>query len=318
MSCSWMRRALLALASASTLLLAACGSGTIESQLHPTRIVVFGDAFSDLGQNGSRYTVNDGTVNVWTQQVAVSFGLTLSTAANGGTSYATGSARVTATPDAAGNSATPTITQQIGTFLSGGGTIQPNDLFIVNGGTADIIAQDALVRNNVETTDQMVANAKQAGADLAAQVRRLVNAGAAHVVVVGPYNLSKSLWAINTSQTDLLYQASIAFNNEVLVSLVDLGQNVLYVDAPLFFNVATATPTVYGMTNSTNAVCTSVDPGPGIGIGPGQINSALCTPSTVLAGVDYTQYVFADWVYPTPTAQRQFGTYAYARITQRW
>jgi outer membrane lipase/esterase len=317
MSCLWMRRALLALVSASTLLLAACGSGTIESQLHPTRIVVFGDAFSDLGQNGSRYTVNDGSVNVWTQQVAVSFGLTLATAANGGTSYATGSARVTATPDAAGNSATPTITQQIDTFLAHG-TIQPNDLFIVSGGTADIITQDALVRNNAESAAQMVANSKQAGAELAAQVRRLVNAGAAHVVVVGPYDLSKSLWAINTSQTDLLFQSSTAFNNQVLVSLVDLGQSVLYIDAPLFFNVATATPNVYAMSNSINAVCTSVDPGPGIGIGPGQLNSARCTSSTLLPGVDYNQYVFADWIYPTAAAHRQFGNYAYIRITQRW
>jgi len=318
MSCLWMRRALLALVSASTLLLlAACGSGTIESQLHPTRIVVFGDAFSDLGQNGSRYSVNDNTVNVWTQEVAVSFGLNLATVANGGTSYATGSARVTATPDAAGNSATPTITQQVDTFLSRD-AIQPNDLFIVSGGIADLITEDALVRNNVETSAQMIANAKQAGKDLATQVRRLVNAGAAHVVVVGTYDLSKSLWATNTSQTDLLGQASTAFNDQVLVSLVDLGQTVLYIDAPLVFNVMVATPTVYGLSNSTAAVCTSVDPGPGIGIGPNQINSAKCTTSTLLPGVDYNQYVFADWIYPTAAAHRQFGSFAYSRITQRW
>ena len=53
MSCHWMRRALLALASAAALLVAACGSGTIESQLQPSRIVVFGDGFSDLGQAGA-------------------------------------------------------------------------------------------------------------------------------------------------------------------------------------------------------------------------------------------------------------------------
>ena len=70
MSSHWMRRALLALASVSALLTAACGSGTIESQLQPSRIVVFGDGFSDLGQGGTRYTVNDGGINIWTQQVA--------------------------------------------------------------------------------------------------------------------------------------------------------------------------------------------------------------------------------------------------------
>src|SRR5215212_7474910 len=131
MSCNWMRRALLALASVSVLLLAACGSGTIESQLQPTRVIVFGDAFSDLGQTGSRYTVNDGSVNVWTAQVAASFGVSLATAASGGTSYATGNARIVTHPDAAGNALTPTIKEQIDTFLASG-RIGANDLVIIS------------------------------------------------------------------------------------------------------------------------------------------------------------------------------------------
>ena len=43
MSRNWLRRAVLVAASAASLLLAACGSGTIESQLTPARIIVFGD-----------------------------------------------------------------------------------------------------------------------------------------------------------------------------------------------------------------------------------------------------------------------------------
>lgn len=317
MSCLWMRRATLALASAAALLLAACGSGTIESQLKPTRIVAFGDAFSDLGQNGARHTVNDATVNVWTQQVAASFGLDLTTAAAGGGSYATASARVTQKPDAVGNAATPTVTEQIDAFLARG-AIAPSDLLVVSGGIGDIIAEAAQVRAGAETSAQMIANLKQAGKDLAGQARRLVNAGAQHVVVVGAYDMSKSLWARNSAQTDLLYQASIAFNDQVLVNMVDLGQNVLYVDAALFYNIITATPAVYGLSNSTDVVCTSVDPGVGIGIGANQVDSSKCTTSTLLPGVDYNQYVFADAVYPTPAAHRQFGTYAYTRIRQRW
>jgi outer membrane lipase/esterase len=317
MSCLWMRRALLALVSSSALLLAACGSGTIESQLHPTRIVSFGDSFSDLGQAGARYTVNDTAVNVWTQEVALSFGLDLKTRAAGGTSYATGNARVTQKPDAAGNSATPSVAEQIDAFLAGD-TIAADDLLIVSGGIADIIAEDAKVRAGTETSDQLLANVKQAGRDLAAQVRRLVAAGAKHVVVTGTYDLSKSPWAITTAQTDLLFQASSAFNNQLLVSMVDLGQNVLYVDAPLFYNLMVALPGTYSLTNATDPVCTSVDPGPGIGIGANQINSALCTTSTLVAGADYNQYVFADLVYPAPAAHRQFGTYAYGRIRTRW
>ena len=34
-------------------------------------------------------------------------------------------------------------------------------------------------------------------------------------------------------------------------------------------------------------MCTAIDAGPGIGIGAGQLNSALCTPSTLLAGAEF-------------------------------
>jgi outer membrane lipase/esterase len=37
-----------------------------------------------------------------------------------------------------------------------------------------------------------------------------------------------------------------------------------------------------------------------------------------VANLDYSTYVFADRVYPTPVAQRLFGDYAYARLRARW
>jgi outer membrane lipase/esterase len=319
MSRPWMRRAVLALASASALLMAGCGSGTIESQLKPARIVAFGTGFSDLGESGSRYTVNDPTVNIWTQQVAMNFGLGLSTRGSGGLSWATGNARITAKPDAAGNSATPTVAEQIDAFLASGvGAIGADDLLIVEGGIPDIIAETAKVDGGTQTPDQMIAAVQQAGRDMAAQVRRLVDAGGKHVVVVGTYDVGRSPWAVVTAKTSLLSQASSRFNSELLVAMVDLGANVLYVDAALLYNLMITTPSAYGMGNSINAVCISIDPGPGIGIGPGQVNSAKCTPATVAAGVDYNQFVFADRVYPTPPAHRQFGQYAYDRIRARW
>lgn len=317
MSCLWMRRGLLALASASALLMAACGSGTIESQLQPARIVVFGDSFSDVGQRGTRFTVNDGGIDLWTQQVASSFGLALTAQSAGGTSYATGNARVTLKPDAAGNASTPTVTEQIDAFLAVG-PIGANDLLIVQGGIPDIVAEMAKVSAGAETSDQMLAAVKQAGHDLAVQARRLVNAGAAHVVVAGTYDLGRSPWAAATGQAALLSTASGRFNDELLVSMVDLGQNVLYVDAAFLYNLMISSPASYAMTNSADPVCTSIDPGPGIGIGAGQVNSALCTTATVPVGTDYNVFLFADRVYPTPAAHRQFGVYAFTRIRARW
>jgi phospholipase/lecithinase/hemolysin len=279
-------------------------------------MVVFGDGFSDLGQTGKRYTVNDGGTDIWTQELAASFGLPLTPVATGGTSYATGNARISTQPDAAGNSATPTVADQISTFLAGN-TPTANDLVVVNGGISDIIAETAQLNAGGQTNEQMLADVKQAGRDLAAQVRRLVNAGATHVVVVGAYDLGRSPWATATGQAALLSEASTKFNTELLVSLVDLGANVLYVDAALLYNLMISNPQLYSLTNAADPVCNSVDPGPGIGIGAGQINSALCTPST-LVNTSYALYVFADRVYPAPAAHIKFGDYAYGRVRARW
>ncbi len=67
----------------------------------------------------------------------------------------------------------------------------------------------------------------------------------------------------------------------------------------------------------TQGVCTSVDPGPGIGIGNGQVNSALCD-TTTLRSTDYNRFMFADAIYPTPQSHRRFGQYAFDNIHARW
>ncbi|TFY97853.1 SGNH/GDSL hydrolase family protein [Ramlibacter rhizophilus] len=317
MSFQRTRRALLGAACLSGLL-AACGGGEVESQLQPRRLVVFGDGFADLGQGGSRYTINDGTVNNWTAQLAQRYGLSLAPSSAGGTSYATGNARVVAEPDAAGSTATPTVAEQIDAFFAGGGSFAENDLVVVAAGIADIVAEVGQTQAGAQTAAQAQADIAAAGTALGNQVRRLVNAGARHVTVVGPYNLGRTPWAIATNQKALLESYTTRFNDSLLISIVDLGARVLYVDAALYYNLVTAGPGGYGLSNVTEAACTSVDPGPGIGIGAGQVNSALCTPDTVRSGIDRNAWFFADAIYPSPAAQRLFGDYAYDRIRARW
>ncbi|HEX2546395.1 MAG TPA: SGNH/GDSL hydrolase family protein [Ramlibacter sp.] len=319
MASQWLRRAWLLAACASALALAACGGGggDIVSKLSPKRVVTFGDAMADLGQNGGRYTVNDGSVNNWTAFVASSYGLSVAPSTAGGTAYAYGNARVVAKPDAAGNTATPTVQEQIDAFLATGRP-QESDLLIVSAGTSDVIVQAQAALAGTQTRDQMLAAVGQAGRDLAAQVRRLVSAGARQVVVSGPYNLGRSPWAVNLGQQSLLEAASSRFNDQLLIAMVDLGANVLYVDAALQYNLYTGNPGSYGLTNVTTPVCTSLDPGPGIGTGSGQFNSRLCTTSTLAAGSTYSQYLFADRVYPTPRGHQLFGDYAQSRIRERF
>ncbi|MEJ7930390.1 SGNH/GDSL hydrolase family protein [Ramlibacter sp. AN1015] len=313
-----LRRALGAAACLSAALLAACGGGEVESQLQPRRIVAFGDASADLGQTGARFTINDGGANIWSERLAQRYGLSLATVDSGGTSYATGHARVQAEPDASGSFGTPTVSEQIDAFLAGG-SIGPDDLVVVNAGIGDVIAEVGQITAGAQNATQARADLAQAGAALGAQVRRLVNAGAEHVVVVGPYNLGRSPWGRTTGQSALLEQLTTAFNESMLVSVVDLGSNVLYVDAALYYNLVTASPGGYGIANSTGVACTSVDPGPGIGIGAGQVNSSRCVaPRDLQAGINSDQWLFADPVYFTPVGHRLFGDYAYDRIRQRW
>ena len=318
-----LRRAVLGLACASAALLAACGASSVESQLVPTRIIAFGDAFSVVTP-GASYTVNDTAIHTWLGQLANSYGITATSVASGGYVYAQGNARISATPDAAGSTSTQTVKQQIDTFLARGVVLGDSDIVTVNAGISDLVVEmNAVTAGGSSAT--MLANATQYGKDLGAQVRRLVSVGGKHVVVVGPYNLGVSPWAASLGQTGLLQNASSNFNSALLVSIVDLGANVLYLDAANYFNLLSGKDHAnYGIANVANLACTSVDPGTGIGTGTGKVNSALCTTSTIAAipptsaGVTYDQYLFADNLYFTPIAQRLFGVNAYSRVHLRW
>lgn len=319
MAFQWMRRALLALPPVALLALAGCGSGTIESQFVPTRLVVFGDALSDGGQaGGRRYTVNDTATKTWVELVAADYGVTtLAASSAGGTNYATGNARVLLEPDAAGSSATMTIKEQVDAFLASG-TPGPSDLVILQGGISDIIVQMQAHLAGAQTQDQMVANARQAGLDFADQARRLKAAGASHIALVGLYDLGITPWGISTGKQAALTAATSAFNNAVLVSLVNEGQTMLYLDTAVLFNQMAVNPAGYSLVNATDAACTSVDPGPGIGTGAGRVNSLLCTPATVGTGVAYANYLWADGVYPTPTGHARLQSFVYTRLRNRW
>ena len=318
MTFSWLRRtAVLAIACASAALLAACGSGTVDSAISPTRFVVFGDGLSDVGQTGTRFTVNDGSVNIWAQQVASRFGVGITPSSAGGSGYAQGNARVALHPDAAGVAATPTVTEQIDAFLAKGAPLS-SDLVLVGGGTSDIIALFNSYRTNAINASQFNDAATLAGTQLAAQVRRVVSSGAKYVVATGTYDLGRSPLGTATGLATALTNASTAFNTALLLGISDLGTTVLFVDAQYYYNLITGLPGSYSFTDSATVMCTSIDPGQGIGVGVNQISSPRCNLGTLLPGRDPNLFVFADYVYFTPQAQRLFGNYAYDRLRLRF
>lgn len=318
---SWRRAVATAALCASAALLAACGSSSTESALTPARLISFGDAFSDLGQTGGKYTVNDGSTNHWLQQLAARYGRTITASASGGTGFARASARVLGKPDPAGSTDTPTLAEQIDAFLAAN-TFGGDDLVILSGGMADVVTEGKAFLAGTQTRAEMVARTRQAGDDLAAQAKRLVDAGARQVVVVGTINLGITPWGQASGEAGALQEASRNLNDAFLIASVEqkLGTHVLYVDAAYYFNLAADSRTIrdFGLNNSVDVVCTSADPGPGIGLGAGQVNSALCTPGTIRPGANYNEYMFADALYTTPHLQRQFGDYTYDRTRNRW
>ena len=70
----------------------------------------------------------------------------------------------------------------------------------------------------------------------------MVNSGAKYVVVAGTFNLAKTPWSTAIGQGDLLLQASSRFNEELLVSIVDLAGVAARVERRVY--VAEAMPNV--------------------------------------------------------------------------
>jgi outer membrane lipase/esterase len=304
------RLATLTAAIAAATLLAGCGSGTVFSALVPTRFVVMGDGLSDMGFDGTRYTVNDTVSNIWVQQLAASYGLTLA-AQPAGLNYARGNARVALKPDAAGVGATPTITEQVDAFLAAN-TIAKDDVIVLGAGISDLVVQADAFKAGSVSEAQVLANAADAGKALAAQARRLVAAGGTHVVVAGAYNLGKSPYATTQGTNTVLNDASLAYNTALLVAMVDLGANVLYIDAAFRYNQLINQPAANGYTNSVTAACSAT------GVVTAVTSATACSPATIGTTVVYDSYVFADDRYFTPAAQRNFGDYAYTRMKTRW
>ncbi|MDR2332117.1 MAG: SGNH/GDSL hydrolase family protein [Burkholderiaceae bacterium] len=318
MAANWMRRTFVAAACASAALLTACGSSSVDSAISPDRFVVFGDGLADQGQLGTSFTVNDGSVNNWTSQLAARYDVKLTPASKGGWNYAYGNARVSQSPDAAGNAGTPTVVKQIDTFLAAN-KFTGNDMVVISAGVSDVIANTMAFVNGTITQDQLMANATQAGADLAAQVTRVINAGAKHVVVTGTFDLGRTPWAKQIDKEQLLTQVMLALNNRLKIDINPLGgKQVLYIDAAYQVNLFQGNPGAYGFQNSDTAICTSVDTSAGIGTGNNRVNSALCTPNTLLPNADPIRYVFSDNVYLTPEANRRLGDYARDIIVLQW
>jgi phospholipase/lecithinase/hemolysin len=227
-------------------------------------------------------------------------------------------------------------------------------LFVISIGTGDIMAtgirgltinaagltaglddvQTGLAAAGVSTTMQAAANA------LAVQVKRLTDAGAKYVLVVGPPNVGRSPWAATTGNATLFQNLSyntgsgvVSMGSEGLARIQatfgnQINNPVLFVEISGLVNTLTdGTNTTFA--NRTTAVCaattntattvmaksigTGLKPTAVVGAVPaGQLSAALCTTATLNG--DSSTYVYADGVNFTPSMQGQFYSQALARM----
>jgi outer membrane lipase/esterase len=295
----------LAAMAGSAALLSGCGSGEIVSALSPSRFISFGDGLSDLGQGpgGTRYTINDGTVNTWADRLASRYGMTLTAQTAGGLGYAQGHAPADALPR--------TLTAQIDAFVADQ-TFGPNDVVLINLPMADVLAPLNALKAGTLGTDAALAQITANGEAQVQQMRRLVAAGAKYLVVLGVYDLGRSPYGIGlglsgllTSDTTVSSAAITRYNDAFKTTAVDMGANLLFVDTAFLVNRNTANGGSYGFTNVNTAICTTAD-------------ASTCTSDTLITGATATQYVFADGIHLTPACNQQLGDYAYDQLRGRW
>lgn len=284
-------------------LLSACGSGDIVSALQPNRFISFGDGLSDLGQGGNRYTINDGTVNTWADRVANRYGKTLTAQAAGGLGYAQGHGATEAMPRS--------LEAQITAFLASQ-TFGATDVVLMNVPLSYVLLPATAVKAGTLTEAAALQQIAANGVAFAAQVRRLIAAGAKYIVVAGIYDVGRSPYGIAlvvpgllTSETQQSSASVTRLNDTIKIELAQLGANVLFVDAAFLVNRNVQFGPNWGFVNSNTAVCTTP-------------TALTCTDSTLTAGASKTQYLFADNIHLTPAGNQQLGDYAYDQLRGRW
>jgi outer membrane lipase/esterase len=279
--------------------LAACGSADTFEPLQPTRIVSFGDSLSDLGVvGGQKWTINGVATNIWTETVAASYGLPL-TAQPGGTGYAVGYACVAVTL-AGTHCSGASVQSQVSSFLSTQ-SFAAKDLVLIQGGLSDIVAQAQLLAAGSQTQAQMDAALDAAATALAAEIKRMLAAGAKQVALANLPDMGKTVYATQQNQVAVLAAATRRFNDKVKTELLDQGANVYLFDLELFFNRIMAETSL----NRTETVCTTP-------------LAKDCTSATLVPSADPATYVFADNLHPTPTVHQRIGAEAYSQIKNRF
>jgi lysophospholipase L1-like esterase len=291
-------------------LLASCGGGQAVSSFTATRVLSFGDESSVINANGSKYTVNafvtgstsalDCTADpLWIQEVASIYGLQFPQCSQG--SPIQPISQIFATNGAKAADLSTQIDQLVAT-----GGFAPGDLVTVLVGSNDVIAQ--FTQYPAVGEDQLLGNVAVAGAEVAAQVDRMVSLGAKVLVStipdmgLTPYAGDRSVGSANQNPA-VLSALSSRFNDALLRNLTNDGTLIGLIQLDEYITSSdTATQAGTGTyANTTLASCQSSAPLP------------TCTTSTLVANAVGAVWLWADNLHLSASGQANLGSLAITR-----
>jgi phospholipase/lecithinase/hemolysin len=300
------RRAVQALLAAMGVwVLASCGGGTERVEpFVPQQIIILGDDNNLLEADGRRYSINGLDASnvldcrllpVWTQSLASAFGLVLDRCTTGTTVAPRAITRAAAGAKAAD------LDAQIDAQIAAG-ALTSKDLFTVMIGMNDVIdvyenfagAKTCDPDTRVDTPMELELRAR--GQHVAEQINRLIDANArvivstVHDLGLTPYARTRD--AANPGQAALLTCLTAAFNARVRVDILQDGRFVGLVLADDLMLAITKVPATYGLSNVTDAACTTAVPD--------------CTTATLVSGGSSGTHLWAD--------DRRFGPVAHAQL----
>jgi len=272
--------------------LAACGGGTDRIEpFEPRQIILLGDETTVITTDGKRYGINGVDANgvlecnanpIWSQLLVGSFGMTLDRC-NPNNLTPRGITR-----GAPGAKAADIEAQINAQFAASAPSSK--DLFVVMVGLNDIIER---YEAGADCGD---AELRARGQRVAVQINRLAAANTRTILVtvhdlgLTPYALTRE--ATNSGQSARLTCLTSDFNSRLRVDILQDGRFIGLVLADDLTQAIVRFPSIYGVTNVTDAACTVAAPD--------------CTTNTLVSGATSGTHLWAD--------DRHFGPLAHIRV----
>lgn len=313
-------RARARLAAAVVLAAAALVAGCASVQPQPLRVIAFGDSLTDLGtfarrpgvRTAGRFTTNPGPL--WVEVVAAGLGTSIAAHRRagwgappqglGGFGYAEAGARVahqTARRNTEANAgpgsdgAILPVRAQVSAHLAAQGRFAPADVVLVWAGANDIFLHTFGAPVAAPEGERLM---RDAARDLVAEMRRMVDAGAAKVVVLTIDDYGDAPATLGSPRRPMMSAWTRTFNGEVARGVAGMREVVL-VDAGAVLREARHDPARFGLKNGVDSACD-------LKMLPDE-ESIFCDATTLVASGAHLTHLYADGVHPSTAGHRIIG-----------